>query len=336
MTPRPPRWWTATTSGLRPAVRLLASDRLGPWPEASADSVWLHAASLGEAKGLLRLAAALDGIPLVLTATTPSGLARLRSDRPDLPSFPLPWDHPDAVSDFLARRRVRAAVFLEAEAWPSTLSVLAARGIPTAFAAVRCGPASNRRWNRFERVFPGLLKTATAWADGPADALSSAVWGAVRSGASLKWAGVEPATPQIRSGRIAALSLHLRDLPTLANLVQAHPGASWLWFPRRLSLVPLLRVLARRRGLRVVAPEAEPGPGEVWIAPRFGLVAHRLPGCERAWVSPGHDRQEPLRLGVPNLIGGIEPVPGSSPPATPECTVAEILAWLSVSFRPTP
>lgn len=333
---RPPFWWSLTTTLLRPLVGLLSPDRLGPWPTADTPSVWLHAASLGETKGLLRLAQTLPATQVVLTSTTCSGLDRLRAARPDLPSFLLPWDHPTSLQEFLERRQVRAAVFLEAEAWPWTLSVLAATDRPAAFAALRCSGASRRRWRRFDRLFPGLLGTTTAWADGPAEAISDLGFGEVYSGASLKWAGVAHLKPsRIHPERIAVLSLHLRDLPALVRLVRAHPDHAWLWFPRRLSLIPLLCLLARAQGLRLVPTPDTPGPGQVWIAPRFGLVVDHLPGCQAAWVSPGHDCEEPLRLGVPSRVQESSSALHPDQPS-PETTRTQILTWLLEALHRPP
>lgn len=335
--PHPPWWWRAASALLRPVVGRFSPDRLGPWPAADTDAVWLHAASLGETKGLLRLAETLPPARVVLTATTRSGLERLRTLRPDLPSFLLPWDHPVPLARFLERRRVRAAVFLEAEAWPWTLSVLASTSRPAAFAALRCAPASRRRWLRFRRAFPGLLGTTVAWTDGPAEHALDLGFREVRSGASLKWAGVTPPIPtRIHPGRTSAISLHARDLPALRRLVRSRPGDAWLWFPRRLALVPVLRLLARTLGLETVADTEEPGPGQVWIAPRFGLVARRLPGCQAAWVSPGHDREEPLRLGVPHLLDGAASLPAPDHPG-PEATREQVRTWLQAALdSPSP
>lgn len=299
----PPLWWRLLGMATRPAARALWPDRTGLWPRAERGTVWLHAASVGEAKGLLRVAASLEGRDLTLTATTAAGLARLRRERPDLASFPLPWDDAATLDLFLAARRVERAVFFEAEAWPAAFGRLASRGIPLAMASVRCSPRSRRRWRLFSALFPGWTNSVSmAWADGPARSLETLGFAAVRSGSSLKWAGVPAVRARAVQGRVAALSYHLRDLPRLATLVRSHPGKAWLWFPRRLSLVPVSRLLAKALGLEVVSDDALPASGQAWIAPRLGLVTSRLPGCEAAWVSPGHDREEPLRLGVPALL----------------------------------
>jgi len=138
----------------------------------------------------------------------------------------------------------------------------------------------------------------------------------------------------VTHGRSAALSLHLRDLSSLRRLVRTHPRLAWLWFPRHPEWNPVFRAWAKILNLRIVAECAEPGPGEVWIAPRLGLVRDRLPGCESAWVSPGHDFEEPLRLGVPRLMDSTrldQRQDGSDTP-TPEATRAEIAAWIKESM----
>jgi len=324
-----PIWYQAAGSILRPLVFLFFRKRMGPWPRAKEPTVWLHAASLGETKGLLRLASALEDVPLTLTATTGSGLARLRRERPDLPSFLIPWDHHKVVARFLERRKVRCAVFLEAEIWPAALSTLALRQIPVALVAARCGPRSRRNWNRLRSYFPGVTTSfSTVWVDGPARGLENCGFAHLRDGASLKWAGFRPSQVRVSPHRSAAISIHLRDLFALRRLVRRRPGRAWLWFPRRLWWIPVFRAWARFLGLVPVDDTRDLAPGQVWIAPRFGLVHAQLPGCADAWVSPGHDAVEPLFLGVPELIhlDPAESVAGNLP--SPEGTREAVADWI--------
>lgn len=323
----PPLWWHLLGGATRPLARRAWPDRTCGWTPADRATVWLHAASVGEAKGLLRVAASLDPSALTLTASTTTGLERLRRERPDLESFLLPWDDPDTVDRFLAARRVERAVFLEAEVWPAAFGRLSARGIPLAMVSMRCAPPSRRRWRLLSLAFPGWTDSVSiAWADGPASALDGMGLRSTRTGSSLKWAGVPALRATPVPGRVAALSYHLRDLPELAALVRRHPGKAWLWFPRHLSLAPFSRLLAGSLGLDIVSGDALPTPGQVWISPRLGLVSSRLPGCESAWVSPGHDREEPFRLGVPTLLNIGSENPANS--RAPEETLEELLAWI--------
>jgi hypothetical protein len=338
MTATPPRfriplWYEIAGSATRIVPLLLSRGRLGFWTTARNPTVWLHAASLGETKGLLRLAEVLDDTPLTLTATTVSGLARLRAQRPDLESFLLPWDEESVVRRFLKSRQVRCAIFLEAELWPCILQELARADIPAALASARSGPRSHRNWNRLRAYFPGITETlSVVWVDGPSTALEGCGFRHLLDGASLKWAGVRARKSSVVPHRAAALSLHLRDLLTLRKLVRRAPGKGWYWFPRRIWMRPIFRFWARFLGLRSVPDPSKLAPGKIWIAPRFGLVNRVVPGCSTAWVSPGHDRIEPIRLGVPELMQVEQDGSGGNLP-TPEGTREAIAAWARSTAR---
>jgi len=150
---RIPGWYALAGRLARGGLRLFGSERIGPWPPARTETVWIHAASLGEAKGPLSVLRFLPpGLPLTLTATTSAGLERLREA--GLEVFRLPRDDRASVDDFLRSRGVRAALFLEAEAWPVALEALSRRDIPVAFAAFRSLPSSSpaMRSARFVRI----------------------------------------------------------------------------------------------------------------------------------------------------------------------------------------
>lgn len=330
---RVPLWYEIAGSATRLLPLLVSRGRLGFWKKARNPTVWLHAASLGETKGLLRLAEVLDDTPLTLTATTASGLARLRAQRPDLESSLLPWDEESVVRRFLKVRQVRCAIFLEAELWPCVLQELVRADIPIALASARSGPRSHKNWNRLRAYFPGITGTPSiVWVDGPSTALEGCGFRNLRDGASLKWAGVRTRKSSVFPHRAAALSLHLRDLLTLRKLVRRAPGKGWYWFPRRIWMRPIFRFWARFLGLRSVPDPSKLAPGKIWIAPRFGLVNKVVPGCSTAWVSPGHDRIEPIRLGVPELMQVEENGSGGNLP-TPEGTREAIAAWARSTAR---
>ena len=330
---RVPLWYECAGWCSRIVPLLVSRGRLGHWASARNPTVWLHAASLGEAKGLLRLAEVLDDVPLTITATTASGLARLRAQRPDLESYLLPWDEESVVRRFLKTRQVRCAIFLEAEMWPCVLQELSRADIPIALASARSGPRSHKNWNRLRAYFPGITATPSlVWVDGPATALEDCGFRNLLDGASLKWAGVRTRKSSVVAHRAAALSLHLRDLLTLRRLVKRAPGKGWYWFPRRIWMRPIFRFWARFLGLRSVPDPSKLAPGKIWIAPRFGLVNKVVPGCSTAWVSPGHDRIEPIRLGVPELMHTEGLGSGGNLP-TPEGTREAIAAWARSTAR---
>ncbi|MBK9579027.1 MAG: hypothetical protein IPK50_14320 [Fibrobacterota bacterium] len=315
---------------------IFGSPRLGPWEIAPGDTVWMHAASVGEAKGIVALLRFLPtGFPLTLTATTRSGVERL--SRTGHPTFLLPLDEPLSVDRFLDLRRVRVALFFEAEAWPGILQMLRERSIPTAFAAFRSSRASLRKWRRFSRLFPGWTGgVAAVWTDSVTlvGAVERLGFAKVLPGTTLKWAGHPVLARQPRETPLAAaVSFHLRDLPTVLDLAQTHPREGWLWFPRRPGRIRLHRLLARIAGLRVV--EGIPDPGEVRISQTFGETPRWLPLARFCWVSPGHDLEEPYRYGLREVWTGRPPRQALRMAAPSDGVAREIAHWLLAQFPPS-
>ena len=327
MTFRLPSWYRAAGSATAAILAGFRSPRTGPWPRAEEPTVWIHAASLGESKGLETILRALPAtVQTTTTCTTAAAVRRLRER--GIPAVLLPCDHSPTVLSFLEARRVRKALFLEAEAWPAALEALASRRVPAAFAAFRSGPRSLLRWRRFSGAFPGWTENVdVVWTDRPESRMDVRGLGFrdVRPGTSLKWSEPPP-PPGPRGGADAAVSLHLRDLPALRKLVRSRQARGWLWFPRHPARAALFGLFARALGLSPV--ERMPGPGEVRISRRLGEVAHWLPGCEMAWVSPGHDIEEPFRYGVPEVATGNPPF--AVLPERPNCAplLDQIAEWL--------
>lgn len=325
-----PPWYAFVGRAAKFVGRAVGSPRVAPWPRTPAGSVWIHAASLGELKGAIRLARAFAGQrPVTMTCTTSAGLAKLGRESPDILRGILPLDERSVVESFLETMRPACAVFLEAEAWPVALAALSDRSIPVAFAAFRDAPASIAKWKRFARLFPGWTDSVdTVWTGdaGRIQAVGALGFRDVRPGGPLKWAGIPIRPSDPCATRSAAISIHARDLAALGKLVARWPGAGWLWYPRRLALRIPLGLLARALGLRIV-DEPCPNPGEVWIAPRFGLVAGTLPICRLAWVSPGHDLEEPRFLGVAEVFTGNPPIGVSANDRVPDAVAADIVAW---------
>jgi len=326
-----PAWYRAMGRILTPISKVVGSPRTGPWNAVPPGRAWIHAASIGEIKGVLRLVEALPSdLPLFLTSTTRSGLESLERHLPQHPRSLLPLDSPSVATDFLDSVRPSCAVFFESEAWPGLLCALDARRVPVAFAALRTGEASMRRWKRLLRIFPGWTKSVTTlWTDGIAPIGSVRTLGVsdVRTGRSLKWAGWDFPDKAPRSERRAAMSIHLRDLPEVVGMLRAGKEFGWLLFPRRLWLGLPLRLLAGWIGLRQTDTPS-PGAGEVWIAPRFGMVRDLLPDCAWTWVSEGHDVEEPYMLGALEVWTGSPRRKVDRPGAAADRTRTEIVAWM--------
>lgn len=96
--------------------------------------LWIHAASVGEVKGVLPLIEALQhnhpDVPLLLSTSTPSGGQVAKARLPDgvVHCF-LPIDWPGAVNRFLSAVSPRCALIMETELWPTLYTAVAGREI---------------------------------------------------------------------------------------------------------------------------------------------------------------------------------------------------------------
>lgn len=319
--------WRAALPGLRLMAALGAiprnlkvTERTDPGPRAGEGErpLWMHCASLGEAKGLWVLADSLPpGLPLLLTASTAAGAAYLR-DRCAGAGLPrrrariAPLDHPELIEAFLDRGRIRGLCLYELELWPSALAACAARGLPVALAS---GRLSERAWRRYGAWGTWMLRRLDgfAWilAQSEADAgrFSAASSAPVRVGADLKTLAFPPA----RAGaggprsRFGFLSLHYRELRLLLPILpalQARGGI--LVFPRHPREFAAFRKALSPLGF--VSGRADADAPFV-LVDALGRVADLLPLCHTVFVGgslfpPGcHNLWEPLAAGARIVIG---------------------------------
>jgi 3-deoxy-D-manno-octulosonic-acid transferase len=115
--------------------------------------LWIHGASLGEARSALPLLARiLDDHPRAEALVTTGTLSSARMLAGALPPRArhqfAPLDVPGWVARFLDHWRPDAALWVESELWPNMLAALAARGVPAALVNARLSDASYVRWRR--------------------------------------------------------------------------------------------------------------------------------------------------------------------------------------------
>jgi len=126
-------------------------------PVAGGPRLWLHVASVGEARAALAFIAALrhlaPGCEIVLTAMTVRGRDVVRRHLPDLPCFLAPLDVPWIV--YLALKRLSADLYItfESELWPVTLDALHRRGCPVMLVNGRMTAKAANGWWRFPWLF---------------------------------------------------------------------------------------------------------------------------------------------------------------------------------------
>jgi len=248
------------------------------------------------------------------------------------PAYLAPFDSLSVAEDFFLAMGVTRLFLVEAELWPAWIATASRLGIPVAVVNVRVAGASRNRWRRLWRLFPGLPQALErVWSNaGEMARAREAGFVRVHRGAGLKWAGVEPISVDPIPDRFAALSLHRRDATALSRTMQEW-GGGWLLFPRRIHDVAFWKAKAQTSGLMPVATPGQVVSGTVWVAEEFGLVRQNLPGCARAWVSPGHDAWEPLYLGVPEVApAGYDRERLDDHRRRADTCLAEVVDWLGV------
>jgi 3-deoxy-D-manno-octulosonic-acid transferase len=302
----------------------------------SRGTLWLHCASLGEAKGLWAFAHSLDRVGnMLLTATTAEGAAylaeRARSQGVDgrfIRAAIAPLDHPGLIRRFLAAHEVIGLCLYEVELWPNTLAVCRAEGLPVALVSGRLTAKAARTYRRFGGAGARLLD-GLAWiqAQSPIDAerfaaltraevltgfdfkaahyLRPAETGAGpmafggrhRALADAKHAGEDP-----ERTRFAFVSLHLRELDLLLpGLPELMRRTDLIVFPRKLRELAGFRARLEPQGFFLHSRDPR---ARYLLVDSMGRIADLLPECHSAFVGGSlipigcHNLWEPLMAGA--------------------------------------
>jgi len=167
----------AWRSRYAPAYRERWRERLGLYGRRPLRAgVWVHAVSVGEVQAAVALIEhLLERYPdtgILVTTTTPTGAARLRSlFEGAVRHVYTPFDSTPIVNRFLDAVDPRLAVIMETEIWPNMLSACKRRSIPVVLANARLSARSAQGYARLGG-FAGetLRRFAAIAAQGPADA----------------------------------------------------------------------------------------------------------------------------------------------------------------------
>lgn len=131
------------------AAKLLgrAPRRLGDRP-----CLWFHAVSVGEVRLLRPLIEELSrrrpDWEVVISSTTPTGLALARRDYPDLVTFYVPLDFSWAVRRAVARVRPSVLALVELELWPNLINAAKASGARVSVINGRLSARSHRGYRK--------------------------------------------------------------------------------------------------------------------------------------------------------------------------------------------
>jgi 3-deoxy-D-manno-octulosonic-acid transferase len=305
---------------------------------ASTQSIWLHAASLGEMSAAAPLVHALHSrypqLPLVVTAATPAGRARaqaLFTDAADI-RF-LPYDTPGSVKRFLARIRPRVAIIMETELWPNLLGECERRGVTVFLASARLSARSVSRYRRLGSLFSGVFTPNVTVAAQSADdarrfravgaaANQTCVLGNVKFDLQLD-AGIIEAGKILRAlyGTArpvwVAGSTHAGEEEQVLEahaLLQAHrPDSLLLLAPRHRDRFAAVADLLTRRGIHFARRSgmafALPLDTAVLLVDTIGELSTLYASADVAFVGGslvpigGHNLLEPAALSLPVLTG---------------------------------
>jgi 3-deoxy-D-manno-octulosonic-acid transferase len=126
--------------------------------------VLLHGVSVGEVKALRPLVRHIrERLPdhaVVVSASTPSGLATARQAFPDLEVVPFPLDYAGAVRRFLSRVQPSTVVLAELEIWPNFLRACSRREISVAIVNGRITERSLVGYRKVQRLLPQFDRIA--------------------------------------------------------------------------------------------------------------------------------------------------------------------------------
>lgn len=321
--------------GKEDPARLAERRGLGPVERSRGPVLWLHAASVGEARALLTLIGALQarrpdlgGVLTTGTLTAGRMVAEALPQRFVHRYAPLdvqPW-----VARFLDGWRPDLAVRIDSEIWPTTLALLAQRRIPVVLVNARLSARSVKGWRRFpataREVFGLLTAVAAQDAESAARFAAFGVTGTrLVEGGSLKAAAAPPlADPAALAVLRAAVdgrpvwlaaSTHAPE-ESLALAAHGHaagrlPGLLTIIAPRHPDRGPAIAAEATGLGLRVARRGAGQGPegADVYVADTLGEMGlwYRLAPFAfiGGSIAPmgGHNPYEPAALGVALAAG---------------------------------
>jgi len=312
----------ATAAAKVPAVekKFRIAERLdGNWPEGP--FLWLHGASLGECKMLLRLAEFLQQdipqCPKILITTQKTEVFEFFKNAAQGIVFALaPADTPASLTRFLSKVKPLGLVLGENELWPGYLTAMKSLSLKPSVAIVS---------GRFRRAFPFLDYSAIGFAAMQTGADLARLQTAADHGKVLpqaliggdwkllSWAKsrkevTAPANPSIDT---AFLSMHMAEWTSLIRMVKTaiQQGDSVVLMPRRISETEDFRKALREQDI-IVTEWPLIQKGAVTLVSTFGKTPEILATTKNAVVggsfSSGlgiHDFWEPLQNGVATCVG---------------------------------
>lgn len=327
--------WLLAADRRRGKKRPPLAQRLGrQLPALPAGCVWVQAVSVGEVAVARLLLAELrrrhPETPIVLSATTATGLSLATGQQQADVVVPFPLDLPGPVRRVLDTARPRLVVLVETELWPEMLAGCSERGIPVAIVNARVSDRSFRGYRLLRPLLRPLLEPVTlALAQERHDAERLAAIGVpperIEVLGNLKFdVGPPKATPAVvgdlrrlageRQVVVAGSTMEGEELPVLRALGRVPDrGRTFLLLaPRHPERAGSVLELAARMGFsaeRRTLLAAAPARCDVVVLDTVGELAALYELATAAFVggslvaTGGHNPIEPARFAVPVLTG---------------------------------
>ncbi|MBI3711011.1 MAG: 3-deoxy-D-manno-octulosonic acid transferase [Proteobacteria bacterium] len=300
------------------------NERFGIAARARPDGalLWVHTASLGEARSVLPLVARLlderPGLHVLFTTFTVTSAAMLAERLPPRALHQYaPLDVPAWIGRFLDHWRPNAALWVEGELWPNLIGGLQARGVPMALVNARLSQRSFRRWQVAARLFPPpLAGFAPCLAQSARDAERLRALGATQAKfvGNLKYDGAMLPIDAMELSRLTvqfagrplwlAASTHPGEDEIVARAHQAiaarHPGLLTILAPRHAARGGEIEALLSTNALKVArrsTRDAVTTETDIYLADTMGELGlfYRLAGI--AYIGGSlvpHGGQNPL------------------------------------------
>lgn len=157
-------WWR---SYRLPIYRERLLERLGFYPVAFKECIWLHGVSVGEILAAVPVVNALlaenPSCPFVITTMTPTGAERVKhlwKDR--VIHLYLPYDMPFSVEKFLKATQPKIGILMETELWPNLLRACHKKKIPICLLNARLSERSAKRYAKIPSLTKEMLENVNA------------------------------------------------------------------------------------------------------------------------------------------------------------------------------
>ncbi|RKZ30364.1 hypothetical protein DRQ36_05825 [bacterium] len=304
------------------------SERLGSFPKCPAGTIWIHAASVGEAGVAVIIRDFIELIephrPVIFTAATKTGVSRLKKIAgPNDRVAALPADYPIFISRAFDRVKPAAVIIVETEFWPNFLLGAKNRNIPIILTNGKISDATLSWARRFPKTFAKIADSISHFymkSDYDAENLKNA--GAAGSKidviGNLKFVGVPGDIRPIEIDRkpvIVAGSVRTKEfrrvIEGFTRTREKYHDAVLVIAPRHLNTVPRLvqELESAKLGYVLRSERESPGDAGAYIVDTMGELVAFYAACDIAFVGGtlsdygGHNPLEPAYFGKPVLFG---------------------------------